>query len=88
MKARPTRPSGTERGGRGLRLPPLVPGGAGGQDAKQLADLLHTSNQIVRLWVRERIIPAHRKERGSKLYFLRHEIFKWLMANRYVPGED
>jgi len=57
-------------------------------DAKQLADLLHTSDQIVRLWVRERIIPAHRKERGSKLYFLRHEIFKWLMANRYVPGED
>ncbi len=56
-------------------------------NAKQLADLLQTSDQIVRLWVREGIIPAHRKEGGRKLYFLRHEIFEWLMAGRYVPGE-
>jgi hypothetical protein len=57
-------------------------------DAKQLAELLDTADQIVRLRVREGTIPAHREEGGRKLYFLRHEIFGWLMASRYVPGED
>jgi hypothetical protein len=39
-------------------------------EAKQLADLLQTSDQIVRLWVREGIIPAHRKEGGRKWFTL------------------
>lgn len=50
-----------------------------------LADLLHTSNQVVRSWVRDGTIPAHRKPSGRKLFFLRHEIFKWLISNRYEP---
>ena len=33
-------------------------------DSKQLAELLHTNEQIVRAWVREGIIPAHRKPGG------------------------
>ena len=57
-------------------------------DAKQLAELLNTSDQIVRAWVREGIIPAHRRPGGRKLSFLRHEIFEWLISNRYEPGED
>ena len=55
-------------------------------DAKQLAELLNTSDQIIRAWVREGIIPAHRRPGGRKLSFLRHEIFDWLIANRYEPG--
>lgn len=54
-------------------------------DTRQLAYLLSTNEQIVRLWVREGIIPAHRKPGGRKLAFLRHEIFEWLMQNRYEP---
>ena len=54
-------------------------------DAKQLAELLNTSDQIIRAWVREGIIPAHRRPGGRKLSFLRHEIFDWLIANRYEP---
>jgi len=57
-------------------------------DARQLAELLQTSDQIIRLWVREGIIPAHRREGGRKLHFLRHEIFEWLMSCRYVPDES
>lgn len=30
-------------------------------DTKQLAELLSTNEQIIRAWVREGIIPAHRK---------------------------
>jgi excisionase family DNA binding protein len=57
-------------------------------DTKQLAALLNTNEQIVRAWVREGIIPAHRKPGGRKLAFLRHEIFEWLLSNRYQPDHD
>ncbi len=56
-------------------------------DTRQLAELLHTNEQIVRAWVREGIIPAHRRPGGRKLSFLRHEIFDWLIANRYDPEQ-
>lgn len=54
-------------------------------DTRQLAELLHTNEQIVRAWVREGILPAHRKPGGRKLTFLRHEVFEWLTSNRYDP---
>ncbi len=54
-------------------------------DSTQLAQLLSSNEQIVRLWVREGIIPAHRRPGGRKLVFLRHEIFDWLIQNRYQP---
>lgn len=54
-------------------------------DTKELAELLHTIEQIIRAWVREGIIPAHRKPGGRKFTFLRHEIFDWLIRNRYTP---
>lgn len=51
-------------------------------DTKQLADFLNTNEQIVRAWVREGIIPAHRKPGGRKFTFLRHEILDWLITMR------
>ena len=54
-------------------------------DSKQLADLLNTSDQMVRAWTREGVIPAHRRPAGRKLFFLRHEIFQWLISIRYDP---
>ena len=57
-------------------------------DTHQLAELLSTNEQIVRAWVREGIIPAHRRPGGRKLSFLRHEVFDWLLANRYEPGSE
>ena len=57
-------------------------------DTRQLAELLHTNEQIIRGWVREGVLPAHRKAGGRKLSFLRHEIFQWLISNRYEPGSD
>jgi excisionase family DNA binding protein len=57
-------------------------------DTKQLAELLSTNEQIVRAWVRDGIIPAHRKPRGRKFTFLRHEIFEWLLNNRYEPEAE
>ncbi|GBE21688.1 MAG TPA: DNA-binding protein [Actinobacteria bacterium] len=57
-------------------------------DTKQLAALLNTNEQIVRAWVREGIIPAHRRPGGRKLSYLRHEIFEWLLASRYDPTEQ
>lgn len=57
-------------------------------DTGQLAELLNTNEQIVRAWVRDGIIPAHRKPGGRKFSFLRHEIFEWLISNRYEPDES
>lgn len=54
-------------------------------DTRILADLLHTNEQIIRAWVLEGIIPAHRKPGGRKFTFLRHEICDWLISNRYTP---
>ena len=54
-------------------------------DTRQLAELLNTNEQIIRAWVREGLIPAHRKPGGRKFWFLRHEIFDWLISNRYEP---
>jgi len=56
--------------------------------AKALAELLNTSDQIIRAWVREGIIPASRRPGGRKLSFLRHEIFQWLISNRYEPDSE
>lgn len=55
-------------------------------DTKQLAELLSTNEQIVRAYARDGTVPAHRKPGGRKFTFLRHEIFEWLMENRYEPG--
>lgn len=52
-------------------------------DSRQLAELLNTNQQIIRAWVRDGIVPAHRKPGGRKLTFLRHEIFDWLISHRY-----
>jgi len=54
-------------------------------DSRQLAELLHTNEQIIRSWVRDGILPAHRKPGGRKFIFLRHEVFDWLLSNRYEP---
>ncbi len=35
---------------------------------------------------RDGILPAHRRPGGRKFTFLRHEIFQWLISNRYEPG--
>lgn len=57
-------------------------------DTRQLAELIHTNEQIIRAWVRDGTIPAHRKPGGRKYTFLRHEIFDWLLANRYQPSGE
>lgn len=54
-------------------------------DTKQLAELLSTNEQIVRAYARDGVIPAHRKPGGRKFTFLRHEVFQWLLENRYEP---
>ena len=54
-------------------------------DTKQLAELLSTNEQIVRAYARDGVIPAHRKPGGRKFTFLRHEVFQWLLENRYQP---
>ena len=59
-------------------VPPIM-------DSKQLAELLTTSDQMVRAWTRQGIIPAHRRATKRKLLFLRHEIFQWLISSRYNP---
>jgi excisionase family DNA binding protein len=56
-------------------------------DTKQLAVLLNTNEQIVRAYARDGVIPAHRPKGGRKFTFLRHEIFQWLLDNRYEPDE-
>lgn len=57
-------------------------------DSRQLAALLSTSDQVIRIWAREGVIPAHRPPGGRKFKFLRHEIFAWLVDHRYTPGKD
>ncbi len=57
-------------------------------DSRQLAELLNTNEQIVRAYARDGVIPAHRRPGGRKFTFLRHEVFQWLLANRYVPDES
>ena len=54
-------------------------------DSGQLADLLATSEQVIRDWTREGVVPAHRRLGGRKFMFLRHEVFEWLDANRFRP---
>ena len=39
-------------------------------DSQQLAELLNTSDQIVRIWAREGVIPAHRAPGARKFKFL------------------
>ena len=57
-------------------------------DTRQLAELLNTNEQIVRAYARDGVIPAHRLKGGRKFTFLRHEIFQWLLENRYEPGSE
>lgn len=57
-------------------------------DSRQLAELLSSSDQVIRAWAREGVIPAHRPPGGRKFKFLRHEIFAWLVESRYVPEDD
>lgn len=57
-------------------------------DSKQLAELLGTNEQIIRAYARDGVIPAHRRPGGRKFTFLRHEIFQWLIENRYDPGSS
>lgn len=57
-------------------------------DTRQLAELLNTNEQIIRTYARDGVLPAHRKPGGRKFTFLRHEIFQWLIENRYEPGSD
>jgi hypothetical protein len=51
-----------------------------------LAEFLHTNEQVVRLRVREGLIPAHRNSGDRKFTFLPHEIFDSLINNRYELG--
>lgn len=59
-------------------VPPIM-------DSKQLAELLSTNEQIIRAYARDGVIPAHRRPGGRKFTFLRHEVFQWLIENRYDP---
>lgn len=57
-------------------------------DSKELAELLSTSDQIVRTGAREGVIPSHRAPGARKFRFLRHEIFERLVQNRYQPEAE
>ncbi len=57
-------------------------------DSRQLAELLNTNEQIVRAYARDGVIPAHRRPGGRKFTFMRHEVFQWLIDNRYEPGAE
>jgi hypothetical protein len=61
-------------------VPPIM-------DSRQLAELLSTNEQIIRSYARDGVIPAHRRPGGRKFTFLRHEVFQWLIENRYEPEE-
>ena len=54
-------------------------------EAHHVAEILGMNLDYVRKLSREGIIPAHRKPGGRKFTFLRHEIFDWLIENRYEP---
>lgn len=56
-------------------------------DTTQLAELLGTSEQVIRAWARDGVVPSHRRPGARKFRFLRHEIFEWLLAHRYEPEE-
>ena len=62
-------------------VPPIM-------NTKQLAELLNTNEQIVRAYARDGTLPAHRPPGGRKFSFLRHEIFQWLLENRYESGTE
>jgi excisionase family DNA binding protein len=57
-------------------------------DSGQLAELLSTSDQVIRAWAREGVIPAHRPTGGRKFTCIRHEIFTWLVEHRYVSSDE
>ncbi|CAN5864698.1 hypothetical protein BH23ACT4_BH23ACT4_10650 [soil metagenome] len=57
-------------------------------DSQKLAELLSASDQVIRTWAREGVIPSHRASGARKFKFLRHEIFQWLVENRYRPEDD
>lgn len=57
-------------------------------DSQQLAELLSASDQVIRTWAREGVIPSHRAPGARKFKFLRHEIFQWLVENRYEPDSE
>ena len=57
-------------------------------DSQELAELLSTSDQVIRIWAREGVIPSHRAPGARKFKFLRHEIFEWLVEHRYRPDRD
>lgn len=57
-------------------------------DSQELAELLSTNEQIIRIYAREGVIPSHRAPGARKFKFLRHEIFEWLVENRYEPGDS
>jgi hypothetical protein len=54
-------------------------------DTNQLADLLHTSEQIIRAWVREGIIPAHRPPAGASSRSSAMRSSTGSSINRYEP---
>ena len=45
-------------------------------DSPQLAELLDTPDQIVRVWAREGVVLSHRAPGARKSELLRHEILK------------
>ena len=57
-------------------------------DSQELAELLSASDQVIRTWAREGVIPSHRAPGARKFKFLRHEIFDWLVENRYDPDSE
>lgn len=56
-------------------------------DSRQLAELLNTNEQLVRAWVREGLIPAHRKPGAASS---RSCVTRSLSGSehRYEPGQE
>ena len=57
-------------------------------DTKQLAELLNTNEQIVRAYAPRWHRPRPPQTGRPQVHLLRHEIFHWLLENRYEPGSD